>query len=105
VAFRPDGLQLAVAGGGGIQVWELASGQAIDVPHAGGDARAVAFSADSGLLVSGGKSGTIDVWGVTPVRHIVTRAGHAGAIRSFAFSPAGRLLASAGDDGAIRLWR
>ena len=105
VVFRPDGLQLASAGGGGMQVWELASGAAVDVSQAGRDIRAVAFSADSGLLVSGGKSGTITVYGVTPGRHIVTRDAHAGPIRSAAFSPAGPLLASAGDDGTIRLWR
>jgi hypothetical protein len=105
VAFRPDSLQLASAGGGGIQVWELASGEAVDVPQAGGDVRAVAFSADSGLLAAGGKDHRVHVWEVTPATHIAALQGHSGAIRSVAFSPAGRLLASAGDDGTVRLWR
>jgi Caspase domain/WD domain, G-beta repeat len=106
VAFRPDGLQLASAGGGGIKVWELASGQEVaDLKAGRGSALAVAFSADSGLIAAGGKDHKVHVWEVTPATHIAALDGHSGAVRSVAFSPAGRLLASAGDDGAIRLWR
>ncbi|MGH8904445.1 MAG: pentapeptide repeat-containing protein, partial [Egibacteraceae bacterium] len=65
---------------------------------------AVAFSPDSGLLVSGGTDGMVRVWDANSGEPVRTLQGHTGSVRSVAFSPDGRWLATAGNDQVVRVW-
>jgi RNA polymerase sigma factor (sigma-70 family) len=68
-------------------------------------ARALAFSADGGRLVSGGDDGGVRVWGVVRAKELLTLQGQdARPVRAVAFSSGGDLLAAGNDDGAVFVW-
>jgi WD40 repeat protein len=65
LAYSPDGRMLAIGHGGDgrIQLWELASGKERCVLSGHrGDVLSLAFTADGGMLASGGEDGTILLW-------------------------------------------
>ncbi len=63
VAYSPDGRHVLSAGHGRMMLWELATGQLVQVfqGHVG-KVNAVKFSPDGRHLVSGGEDGTVRVW-------------------------------------------
>lgn len=68
--------------------------------------RAIAFTHDGAVMVTGGYDGALLWWDVAadkpaPVRRVDA---HQGWIRSVAVSPDGKLLATCGNDLAVRLW-
>lgn len=68
--------------------------------------RALAFSPDGAVTISGGSDGRL-VWWETAASepkpmHVVDA--HKGWIRSLSVSPDGQLLASGGNDNTVRLW-
>ena len=103
--FSPDGIRLAVAGTGGIFVWDLTTGQASArfAGHEGG-ITALAFSQDGARLASGGEDRTVKVWNLADGRAALTLTRHTERINALAFSPDGARLASASDDKTVILW-
>jgi len=66
--------------------------------------RAVAFSPDGRLALSGSWDNTLKLWEVQSGRSIRTFKGHSSWISAVALSNEGRLALSSSVDGSIRLW-
>ena len=107
VLFSPDGHTLASRQGAWpeeeIQLWDVASGQAIDNPIE--NARLVEFSSDGLILVRHGNDGTIRFWDAVTCREGVVIKGHSGPVTSVSHSSDGLTLVSANwPDHTIRWW-
>ena len=66
--------------------------------------RAVAFSPDGKVLVSGGSDDAVRRWDVATGKLLRTLAGHGKAVNAVAWSPDGKLLASGSEDDTAKLW-
>ena len=103
-AFDASGVRVATGEiTGGVRVWDATTGAplATCTAHAG-RVRALKFSADGALLVSGGDDGKLQL--CTPASGALVRRleGHATPIVTIDL--AGARLASGGTDGTARLW-
>ena len=111
IAFSPDGITLASAGGGPgdhkVRLWEVPSGQPMSALSMPG-AENVAFSPDGATLAAGSSIGTIFLWDIgagkpdsyTKIDYPKRTAG-----ASIAFSPDGKLLARGSlVRGMLLLW-
>ncbi len=104
VAFSPDGQRLAVAGGFGVWLYDVAtlrelvlfSGHTLWVT-------AVAFSPDGTMVASGSSDRTVKIWDITTGRTIATLEGHTDKVSSVVFSLDGKTLAS-GSGLQVKLW-
>jgi WD40 repeat protein/serine/threonine protein kinase len=105
-AFSADGRRLAApADGGGVVVWDGASGERLLTLR--GHARRVfsaALSADGRRVASASYDQTVKVWDVDSGRELVTLVGHTDVVHWAAFSPDGGRLASGGLDATVKIW-
>src|SRR5262249_45070544 len=105
LAISPDGRLLATGGGDGvIQLWDLATGQAM--PKLTGhrsEITSLEFSRDGRVLASGSMDGGVKLWDTDTWKPRVPFEQNEG-VRCVALSPAGRTLALGSTDQAIRLW-
>ncbi len=74
-AFSPDGMTLASAGRGSVQLWDIATGQFMLNVTAGNYVTALAFSPDGrrltvGCIAAFGEPDSVDVWELEPWRGI-----------------------------------
>jgi RNA polymerase sigma factor (sigma-70 family) len=111
LAFSADGRALAATdGGGGLRLWEVATGlerRSVNLPHY---AESMALAPDGRLLAWAGFEGPrqdkflvslFDLAGGKPVQ---SWAGHRSHVAAVAFSPDSRLLASVSADTTGLLW-
>jgi WD40 repeat protein/tRNA A-37 threonylcarbamoyl transferase component Bud32 len=110
LAFRPDGRQLASAGGdagkpGEINVRLVSSGALLQVLKGHTDlVTTLAYHPTRNMLASAGYDKTIRLWDLDTGEQIVALKGHGAHISSVAFSPDGTAIASAGGDRTVRIW-
>ncbi len=103
LAFTPDANKgLLVQGGGGITLWDPATGKLLaKVETPGGP---LAVSPDGKRLAVGEGSGKIRLYDLKTLKETQTFEGHTQQARALAFSRDGKLLASGSMDGTVRLW-
>jgi serine/threonine-protein kinase len=105
-AVAPDGATLATAGPAnqGVKLWDGAGKEIGTLQGQGKRVTALAFSADSKTLASGGQDGEVRLWDVAARKERQALPGLAGRAVALAFSPDGKLLASASADAVVKLW-
>src|SRR5439155_21600218 len=105
VAFSPDG-QLFATAGHGLRLWQTATGRRIPFPkgEVRGLTKAVAFSPDGKMLVSGEQDKSIRFWDLARGEEVKKLEGHTDWVLSLSFSRDGKLLASAGLEDVLRVW-
>jgi WD40 repeat protein len=118
VAFSPDGKKIVTAsreergegakkGNRGVaQVWDAATGEPLGRPL-GHDhwIQSVAFSPDSGTVVTGSEDRSARLWEQAGTEEPVSRClPHERPVRAVAFSPDGRTVLTGCWDGYVRLW-
>ncbi len=110
VAYRPDGKELASAGGrlskpGEIKIWELRTGKLLRTLTGHANViTALAYHPDKNILASASYDQTVKLWNLDTGDEIVTLRDHTSSVNDVAFSPKGDRLASAGHDLSVRVW-
>lgn len=101
--LSPDDKLLATAGGG-LSLWNAASGKLereFDTSEVLVD---VAYSPDGRTVAGAAYNGWIGLWDPATGQRGRTLVGHRGEIHRIRFSPDGKRLVSAGRDRIVRLW-
>ncbi len=116
LAFAPDGLTIASAGGPfdhTVRLWDTKTGQARVTPrgqeiYLDGHERtvwSVTFSPDGHTIATASEDQTVRLWDAKTGLHKLALFGpHAGTVTSVAFSPDGLTLASGSLDRTVQLW-
>jgi len=104
VAWAQGGFRLAVAHGEGVSLISTVDFRErvrlVDL----GKPRAVAFSADGTLVVTGSDDRGVRIWDAATGALLQTFKEHTGEVTSVAFSPNGKMLASGAKDSTVRIW-
>ena len=105
IAYSPDGTQLAVGSSIGIWIYDVQTGEELDLLTGHSfPAWSVSFSPDGTTLASGSRDTTIRLWNTNTGKTIRTLTGHTSGVDSVSFSPDGTTLASGSGDRTVRLW-
>ncbi len=105
IALSPDGTLVAVLTPGltrEIEVLTLPEGTSRGAINS--NAEEIIFTPDGDRLITGGRSGLIQLWSARDLRPERSLAGHASSVNRLAISDEGTTLASASSDGTVRLW-
>ena len=105
VKYFPDGERIAVATSIGIWIYDVQTGDALDLftGHTG-PVTSIVFSPDSNTIATGSEDNTIRLWDASTGEHKVTCDGHEDGVNTIAFHPNGKTFASGGEDWQIRIW-
>jgi WD40 repeat protein len=121
VAYRHDGLLLAIGGRGTIQLWDLALGQRRKTLRNQATTFCARFSPDGKTLATADSDNKVRLWDLATGEPTHILAGHrkgalnallqevddligGGCVWAVAYHPSGKSLASAGADGTVRIW-
>jgi WD40 repeat protein len=114
IVFSPDGNLIASGACGReddngscaegiLEVWDTTTGKRIDQMRFESQVNCLAFSLNSGLLVSGIDNGIVHVWDITAGTQVAYPM-HEGGVFAVAFSPDGEHIVSGGFDNTARVW-
>ena len=105
IAYSPDGTRLAVGGSSGVWIYDVESGDELNLftGHRN-EVTSVSFSPDGKTVAS--RAGAVRLWDVDTGKIIHTFTGRTWDVTSVSFSPDGKTVASEGpnDEGTFRLW-
>ncbi|RKU05486.1 hypothetical protein C6501_19725 [Candidatus Poribacteria bacterium] len=111
VKYFPDGKRLAVATSIGIWIYDVQTGEALDLLTGHTEpVKTIVFSPDGETFASGSKDNTIRLWDTRTGKLKSTyvaykrQKGVARGVNLLAFSPSGKTLASNGDIWVIKIW-
>lgn len=104
--FSPDGASIATLGlppsGGGVAIWNVASGTMIRSFPARG--YGLAFDPTGSRIVTGGRWGTPEVWDTRTGQLLTLIESDEGHVCAVAFSPDGSRIAAGGEDDTTRIF-
>jgi WD40 repeat protein/DNA-binding SARP family transcriptional activator len=106
VATSPDGRRVAFAREltGDVEVWDLGSGERVQVLRGAGVAYGLTWSADGRRIAVAGADGTVRVFDTEDGQLEVVLRGHERAVNAAAFSPDGSRLVSIDEGEEVRVW-
>ncbi|KAF9199480.1 hypothetical protein BGZ49_010385 [Haplosporangium sp. Z 27] len=106
LSFSPKGGQIASAGRGTIQIWDVETGecQQSEVGITGTSLWLIQYSPSGNLIAFANTNNTIWLWDLETGSRLHILSDHTDDIKCIVFSKTGSLLASASDDLTIRLW-
>jgi WD40 repeat protein len=111
VAISPDSKTLANGNGYGpnienetLKIWNLETGKLIRSISVSAKIRAVAFSSDGKIIISGCEDNTIKLFNSNDGKLMQTLSGHTGIVTSVAVSSDGKNLVSGSLDKTVKLW-
>ncbi len=101
----PDGKRLAAATSIGIWIYDVETGEALDllIGHTA-PVKSIAFSPNGKTLATGSEDNTIRLWDTQTYTLKATCIGHEKEVNLLAFSPDSKMLASTSQDMKMRLW-
>ena len=103
LAFSPDGRWLVSAGPGSARVFEVETGERVNVIEVDGEALAVTFSPDSRVVAVGDSAGNIFLAAPDGTQGVLTIRGRS-PITALRFGESSSILASGSSDGSLVLW-
>lgn len=108
ICYSTDDRRLAAGQGSALgkiaQIWDVASGQPIGSPIAGGQFAGCAFSLDGKFLYTANGDRTVGFWDAATGAPVFPPGRHDDAVVSLQISPDGRRLLSGGYDATVRVW-
>jgi WD40 repeat protein len=104
VAYSPDGRRLAAGQLRTIRLWDVATGQASDMPSDVGNVMTLVFC-DNQTLACGGSANDISLWDVAAEREKCRLVGHTGSVTSLDFDVRSGALVSGSFDTTVRVWQ
>jgi WD40 repeat protein/transcriptional regulator with XRE-family HTH domain len=109
LAFHPDGVHLATAGGidGTVKIWDISpqgSRESLTLAGLTGTFPKVVYNSDGTRLATPGPDNTAIIWDAATGAELVSLAGHTDTLWGLAFSPDGSRLATSSSDLTARIW-
>jgi len=105
VDFSADGHWLASAGFGGIiKLWDMGSGNSLNLTGAPDTVFNVRFSPDSHWLAAAGNNHLVSLWSVKNENFYTNLKGHTDTVTCLAFAADGNTLVSGGRDQKLIRW-
>ncbi|MGC1350185.1 MAG: caspase family protein [Xanthobacteraceae bacterium] len=106
--FSPNGSRLAVGGGDGVRILDVASGKVLRFLEESEKygISSVAFAPDGRTLIEGNGDweDNAAIWDVETGKRLHTLHGHAKVVSSVAYSPDSKHVITGGQDGTGRIW-